>query len=138
MPLAQLLWSFPPLVEEGAHPKALHHDDDAWVEVDATHSAGADFESEAEQVLEPTEWPSLPTGWDFGVEYEQRDAVGYKLGASYASVLSSGMHSVSPPTIPLPVRPPPHTLVPSVREEERKQSSRNQPRRERLREEESW
>lgn len=138
MPLAQLLWSFPPSAGDGTHPKALHHDEDAWVEVEADHSACAAFESDAEQVLTPHEWPSLPTGWDFGVEYEQRDAMTSKLGATYAYALSSGVHSTSPPTVPLPVRPPPHTLVPSVREDERKQSSRNQPRRERLREDESW
>ena len=122
--------------------------DEDFVFIEASDAADAafGFESEAENVLAPNEWPVLPnSSWDFTTEWEQRDgappvgALNAGKAPSFAAALASAPLSSSPPDaapihslMPRPIGPPRHRHITSaVQEAQRRDAARNKPRRER-------
>ena len=110
---------------------------DEWVNLNSAECGDvAGFEADAETVLHPAAWPSLPIGFDLVNEFEQRDGL-RNLGTAYATVVASGANS-SPPDLPKPVLPPRHRLIPTPLDEQRRLSRAKQPRRESRRLEPAW
>lgn len=125
-------------------------EEEDFVFIDAAET----FEREAEAVLEPSAWPSLPSAWDLVPEYifpgttngnEQQSqrksgaplsfAAAAAAPPSFADAVASAPLSCSPPdsTFLKPTGPPPtqrHSLS-AVKEADRKARARNRPRRER-------
>lgn len=110
-------------------------DDDEFVIVDH-HPEVSWFESDAEHIRAPHEWPTLEQqGWDHCeyAEYGGQDGTGKATAVSYAAAAAAGARAKpTSAALPRPVGPPSHIRrLSAVREDARKAQARSQPRRER-------